>query len=95
MLAIGDDVESGVDLIVHGGDHGIVLDLAEVGAAEGIEVLAREFQPGEKRVAADDGTAKGTGMHGTAGNGEGNGKKKKRGSEGDGRAGRTAVASPR
>ena len=69
LLAIRDDVEPRLDLIVHRRDHGIVLDLAHIGATKDFEVLAGELEPAGKRVAPDDGAAKGTRFHReTAGN---------------------------
>src|SRR5690606_24793677 len=63
LLAIGDDIEAGTHLIMDGGDHGVVLDLTHVRAAEDVEVLARKLEPAGKRVTADDGGAKRTGLH--------------------------------
>ena len=54
LLAVGDHVEAGADLVVDGGDDGVVLQLGAIGRAEAVEVLDGEQQPAGQRVAADD-----------------------------------------
>ena len=53
LLTVGDHVEAGGDLIVDGGDGGVVLQLGAIGRAELVEVLDGEEQPAGQRIAAD------------------------------------------
>jgi len=62
LFTVGDDVESGCDLVVDGGDDGVVFQFGAVGLAELVEVLAGKFQPAREWVAADDRVAKGAGF---------------------------------
>jgi hypothetical protein len=64
LLAVGDDIEAGGELIVQRGDDGIVLHLREIVGAEALELRARGLEPGGKGIAADDGGAEGAGLHG-------------------------------
>ena len=64
LLAVGDDVEPGGELIVERAHHRVVLRFGDVGGAEAVEVRGRELQPAGKRIAADDGGAQGALLHG-------------------------------
>ena len=55
LLAVGDHVEPGGDLVVHGRDHGVLLQLGDVVRAELVEVRRRVLEPARERIAADDG----------------------------------------
>jgi hypothetical protein len=54
LLAVGDDVEAGAELVGERARDGVVLEFLEVGVAELVEVLGGELKPAGKRVAADD-----------------------------------------
>ena len=45
LLAVGDHVEPGRDLVVDGGDDGVVLQLGDVVGAERVEVRRRVLEP--------------------------------------------------
>ena len=64
LFAVGDHVEPGGELIVHGGDDSIIDHLLAVGVAELLEVLAGELKPAGEGVAADDGRAQRLLFHG-------------------------------
>src|SRR5262245_33076252 len=51
-------------LIVNRCNHGVLLQLGDVGPSNLIELFAGELQPRWERVAADDGRAQGTWLHG-------------------------------
>ena len=53
LLPVRDGVEPGGDLVVHGGDHGVLLELGQVVGGEIVEVVGGIFQPARERVAPD------------------------------------------
>ena len=53
LLAVGDHVEPGSDLVVDRRDDGIVLQLGAVGRSELVEVVDGVQQPAGQRIAAD------------------------------------------
>ena len=53
LFAIGDDVEAGLELVVNRDGDGVINQFLAVSLAEPLEVLAGQFQPAWKRVAAD------------------------------------------
>ena len=55
LFAIGDDVESGLQLVVNRGEDGVVVEFFAVCLAEPVKVLAGKLQPARKRITADDG----------------------------------------
>src|SRR5262249_7350403 len=55
LLAISDHVQTGGDLIVNRRDHGVFLKLSAIRFPELIQMLAGEFEPTGKWIAADDG----------------------------------------
>src|SRR5206468_10329958 len=63
LLAVGDDIEPGIDLVANGDRHGIIDQLRTVGLAEHVEVRGGKLQPAWKRVAADDGRPERGGRH--------------------------------
>ena len=66
LLAVGDDVETGGDLVVDGGHDGVVLQLAPIVGTELGEVGAGELQPAGQRVAPDDRGAQRVAVHRTS-----------------------------
>jgi dihydropteroate synthase len=54
LFAVGDDVESGIDLVVDGDDDGVVDEFLAVSVTELLQVGGGEFKPGGEGVAADD-----------------------------------------
>jgi hypothetical protein len=64
LFAVGDDIEAGAGLVMEGGDDGVVLEFGEVVGSKFGKVGGGEFEPGRERVGADDGGAKGDGLHG-------------------------------
>jgi hypothetical protein len=66
LLAIRDDVEPRLDLVVQCRDHRVVLQLGQVVRSKAVKVLRGELQPARERVGADDGGAEGHGLHVTA-----------------------------
>ena len=54
LLAIGDDVQAGCQLVLHGTGHRIGLKLCAVLGTKALEVLGGMLQPGRKRVTAND-----------------------------------------
>jgi hypothetical protein len=67
LLAIRDDIEPGLELVVQGGDHGIVDHFLAVGFAELVEVSAGEFEPSRERITADHRRAERLWLHRLAG----------------------------
>ena len=57
LLAVGDRVEPGGDLVVHGRDDGVLLQLGDVVGPEFAEVRGGMLEPAGQRVAADHGRA--------------------------------------
>lgn len=55
LFAIGDNVESGGNLIVDGGNDSVFLQFGAVGLAKLIKVRTGEFEPAGEWVTADDG----------------------------------------
>src|SRR5215510_6977570 len=55
LLAVCDYVQPGGDLVVNRRDHGVFLQLGAIDFAELVEMLAGEFKPAGKWIAADDG----------------------------------------
>jgi hypothetical protein len=53
LLAVRDGVEACGDLVVHGRDHRVLLELGYVVGPEVAEVLGCVFQPARERVAPD------------------------------------------
>ena len=53
LLPVRDSVEPGGDLVVHRGDHGVLLELGQVVGGEIVEVVGGIFQPARERVAPD------------------------------------------
>src|SRR5262249_51855545 len=53
LLAIGDHVESGSDLVVHRGGNGVVKRFGQIVLTELIHVQGEELKPGRKRIAAN------------------------------------------
>jgi hypothetical protein len=64
LLAIGDDIKPGVQLVLDGDADRVINHLAAIGFAELVEMLAGELQPAREGVAADDGGAKRVFFHG-------------------------------
>lgn len=64
LLAVGDDVEAGVELIGDSDADGVIDEFGAVGFAELREVLDGELKPSGKRVTADDGGAERARIHG-------------------------------
>src|SRR5947209_10745068 len=54
LFAIGDDVETGANLVVHGDGNSVIEQLCQVVGAEFIEPARGEFEPARKRITADD-----------------------------------------
>jgi len=63
LLAVGDDIQAGGQLILNRHHGGVLLHLFEVVSTKGLELAGREFQPARKGVAANDRGAQGLGVH--------------------------------
>ncbi len=55
LLAVSHDVQACGHLVVHGGHHGVVLQLGAIVGTELVQMLGRELEPAGKRITADDG----------------------------------------
>jgi hypothetical protein len=55
LLAIGDHVQTGAELVVNGCNHCVVPHLFDIGLAKLIKVRRPKLEPSRKRVAADNG----------------------------------------
>jgi len=64
LFAVGDDVESGGELVADGDGGGVVLQLGDVVRTELVEVGAGKQKPSGKGIAADDGGSERAGVHG-------------------------------
>ena len=64
LLPIADDIQPGGELIVYRANHCVVLNLSEIILPKQRQILAGMFEPGWKRIAADDGSTKWTRLHG-------------------------------
>src|SRR5581483_11705365 len=54
LLAIGDDVESGGQLVMQCGNHRVILKFGAVSFAELVQMLTTKLQPARKRITADN-----------------------------------------
>jgi hypothetical protein len=67
LLAIRDDIEPGIQLIVQGRDHGVIDHLLAVGFTELVEMSAGELKPSWERITANDRRAEWLWLHRLAG----------------------------
>jgi hypothetical protein len=64
LLAVGDDIEVGVHLILDRDGDGVVDQLGAIRLAELRQMLAGEFEPTRERITANDSGAKRSFFHG-------------------------------
>jgi len=63
LLAVGDHVEAGLELVVNRNGDGVLDQFLAIGFAELVQILAGELQPAGKRITADDGRSEGRRGH--------------------------------
>ena len=63
LFAVGDDVKSGLQLVVDGDGDRVVDEFFAVRLAKLVEILGGKLQPAGKRVAADDSGSEEGGSH--------------------------------
>src|SRR5260221_3250742 len=63
LLAIGDHVEAGGHLVVHGDSDGVIEQFRQIVGAKFIEATRCEFEPARKGITADDRGAQGALFH--------------------------------
>jgi hypothetical protein len=64
LLAIGDHIKPGGNLIRNGNANGIVLDFRDVISTKLVKVLGCKLKPAWERVRPDDGCSEGNRGHG-------------------------------
>jgi hypothetical protein len=63
LLAIGDDVQTCLNLVVDSGNDGVILHFTNLGFAELRKMLRGEFEPRREWIASDHGCTQGSLLH--------------------------------